>query len=113
MKLRAVLLSAGLAVLATLSAVVPASADGIGTYHLTFRTADIPNAGTEDSVRVTIFGDLRQTPPMQFDKGFPPERDVDGPGPEASLRRHDQPHQPGQERQGEGRLVPGVGRHLR
>jgi len=70
MKLRAVLISAALAVLASLSAVVPAQADGLTRFHITFRTGDLPNADTEDAVRLTIFGTEGKTPPMQFDRDF-------------------------------------------
>lgn len=70
MKLRAALISAALAVLASLSVIVPAQADGITRFNITFRTGDIANADTDDSVRVTIFGTEGKTPPMQFDRDF-------------------------------------------
>ncbi|MFJ5987098.1 PLAT/LH2 domain-containing protein [Lentzea sp. NPDC092896] len=70
MKIRTVLLSAALVVLGSLTAVVPASADGISTYYLTFRTGNLSNADTDDAVRVTMFGTEGQSAPMQFDRDF-------------------------------------------
>ena len=70
MKIRTVLLSAALVVLGSLTAVVPASADGISTYYLTFRTGNLSNADTDDAVRVTMFGTAGQSAPMQFDRDF-------------------------------------------
>jgi hypothetical protein len=70
MKIRSVLLCAALAVLGTLTTVVPASADGISTYYLTFRTGNLPNADTEDPVRVTMFGTEGNSGAMQFDRDF-------------------------------------------
>ncbi|TWP45734.1 hypothetical protein FKR81_38545 [Lentzea tibetensis] len=71
MKIRSVLLTAALAMIASLAAIVPsASADGISTFYVTIRTADLPDAGTEDHVRLTMFGPNGACGPFQFDKDF-------------------------------------------
>lgn len=81
MKIRSVLLGA-FAVVAMLSlagpaAAAPADVDvkaGVGTYNLIIRTADIHNADTDDSVRITVFGLLdgvaTKSPPVQIDQDF-------------------------------------------
>lgn len=75
MKIRTALLAVALATGALLVGASPAAADveaqaGIGTYNITFRTGDLPNADTDDHVRVTFFGDLKKSPPVQIDRDF-------------------------------------------
>lgn len=78
MKIRSVLLAA-LAIGAMLVGANPAAAApaadadakaGIGTYNLIIRTAPIANADTDDSVRITVFGSLAKSPPVQIDDDF-------------------------------------------
>ena len=71
------LVAAALAVGALLGTAAPAAAateveaaGGIGTYYITFRTGDVSEADTEDSVRITVFGDQGQSPPVQIDRDF-------------------------------------------
>lgn len=79
MKVRSALLAV-MAIGALLSGASPAAAAqaddgadakaGIGTYNLIIRTGALDNADTEDSVRITVFGNLAKSPPVQIDSDF-------------------------------------------